>query len=145
MDRDVRSAAKFWSLISAALILLGCVNVNVPRKTRFDFGGGSYSSDTTGGDSRSKKVDEYKPEDGKEISKKQAYSLAKAVAQEHGVFVGDYKIKDKKVEDNYWILFENKYPNSKNTWQNYFAIRVSKFGDVKFFKRPLPEKKTRKK
>ena len=146
MDHEVKSAAKFWALISAALILLGCVNVNVPKRTRVDIGRGRYEADTTGKSyDKPGKSAAYDPNEGKKISKKQAYRLARAVAQEHKVFLPDYKIKHKEIDDNYWILFECKYPNSKNTWQNHFAIRVSKFGVVKFYKRPLPERKTRKK
>ncbi|MCK5113673.1 MAG: hypothetical protein KAR11_02790 [Phycisphaerae bacterium] len=67
------------------------------------------------------------------VKKKEAYRFAEKLARRHGAKLGEYKIKDKKIDGNYWILFERENPR-RRSWKNHFAVYVSKRGVVTFYK-----------
>ena len=69
-----------------------------------------------------------------ELEKDDAYRIARRVARSHDVNPRDYEIHDKKINDNYWVLFENKQPRRGGGWKNHFAVRVSKSGRVRGYK-----------
>ncbi len=72
--------------------------------------------------------------DDDKVKKKEAYRFAERMAERQGARLGNYEIKDKKIDDNYWILFEHEDPRD-GSWKNHFAVRVSKRGIATFYRR----------
>jgi hypothetical protein len=72
--------------------------------------------------------------DKDKVKKKEAYQFAKQMAHDYGVSPRNYEIKDKKIDGNYWVVFEDERPQRGRAWKNHFAVRVSKYGVVTFYK-----------
>ena len=71
--------------------------------------------------------------DKDKVKKKEAYRFAERMAERHGASLRNYEIKDKEIDDNYWILFEDKAPRGRS-WKNHFTVRVSKRGIATFYR-----------
>jgi len=106
-----------WAgLVAAVLLAGGCINIKGPETVKV-------------GDK------EYRPRDkGDKIGKDEACDIAKRVADDEGASTRRYDIRDKKIGDVYWVLFEHKNPSRKRGWKNHFAARVSPFGMAMFYK-----------
>lgn len=72
--------------------------------------------------------------DEDKVEKDEAYKYAKAMARNYGARPRHYEIHDKKINNNYWVLFEHKNPKRGRDWKNHFAVRVSKYGVGTFYK-----------
>ena len=141
MDLKLRRIFRLWGALMCSIILLGCINVNVPKKTTVDIGGASFERDQF--DQPRTDMNAREPK-RRNISKKQARAMAHQLIRDHGVSLSEYKIKDEKVEGNYWFIYENKRPRENKNWRNCFAVRVTPSGDISFYKRPAPNPKTKK-
>jgi len=72
--------------------------------------------------------------DDDKVDKKEAYRFAKRMAEKRGASLRNYEIKDKKIDGNYWILFECEDRGRTRSWKDHFAVRVSKRGIATFYK-----------
>ncbi len=72
--------------------------------------------------------------DKKKVKKDEAYKYAESMARSCGAQPRHYEIHDKKIDDNYWVLFESKNPGRSRGWQDHFAVRVSKYGIGEMYK-----------
>ena len=116
----------FWAtgLIAGFIAISGCVSVSAPKQV--DIGGESVY--------REKKSRSKKTHDSQKINKDEAYTIARDKAINQGAHLREYDIHDKKVQGQYWIIFERKEPSRRNTWKNHFVVRVNKRGWSKLFK-----------
>jgi hypothetical protein len=75
----------------------------------------------------------------KKVSKDEAYAIAKTVSRREGVRPEQYEIHDKKIEDVFWVIFEQKNPRGDD-WRDHFTIRVAPDGAVEFYRTGLISK-----
>ena len=116
-------------LVAGALVfvLAGCINVKAPESVKIDgksyYGEKDKKEHKDGGKHERKREPREKKMDGDEAKR-----IARGLAKDTGIKVRDYKIKDKKIDGNYWVLFEHKRPSRRRRWKNYFPVRVSRTG-----------------
>jgi len=72
--------------------------------------------------------------DKDKVKKDEAYRFAKKLARKRGVRVRDYKIEDKKIDGNYWIIFEREDSRAKPGRRDNLAVRVSKRGRARLYR-----------
>ena len=68
------------------------------------------------------------------VKKDEAYRFAKKLARKRGVRVRNYKIEDKKIDGNYWIIFEREDSRAKPGRRDNLAVRVSKRGRARLYR-----------
>ena len=117
-----------WAMIFA---VSGCINVSVPKKV--EIGGETYYGKKDSKERKEKKREREKEHDRKKVDGDEAQKIAKRLARDDGINSRDYEIHDKKIDGNYWVLFEHKRQKRKRGRRNYFAVRVSRFGQGRFY------------
>ncbi len=117
-----------WAMIFA---VSGCINVSVPKKV--EIGGETYYGKKDSKERKEKKREREKEHDRKKVDGDEAQKIAKRLARDDGINSRDYEIHDKKIDGNYWVLFEHKRQKRKRGRRNYFAVRVSRSGRGRYY------------
>jgi tRNA A37 threonylcarbamoyladenosine synthetase subunit TsaC/SUA5/YrdC len=72
--------------------------------------------------------------DKDKVKKDEAYRFAKKLARKRGVHLRNYKVADKKIDGNYWIIFEREDSRDRPAGRDNLAVRVSKRGLTRVYR-----------
>ena len=100
--------------VLTAGLLAGCLNVNA------DVG------PLVGNHSRSGNA--------KRIDKSEAVRVARRVVRNSGCNPDDYKVRDKKADNGYWVLFDHKKHGNRTGYPYHMAVRVPETGGATLFR-----------
>lgn len=110
-----KPCAKWAGVVLAAAMTLaagGCINIKLGEEP----------------------ADEDKQLQAKKVDKDAAYRIARSAARDGGVNPDRYKLQDRKFEDSWWILFDQKGKLGYKSFPEHFAVRVWPDGRSKLYK-----------